>query len=51
MPNLPLGFYTVQWVDWWLVLLGFGFVAVTLFAPSGIGGLVDKLVINRGERS
>ena len=51
VPNLPLGFYTVQWVDWWLVLLGFGFVAVTLFAPSGIGGLVDKLVINRGERS
>ena len=51
VPNLPLGFYTVQWVDWWLVLLGFGFVAVTLFAPSGIGGLVDKLAINRGERS
>ena len=51
VPNLPLGFYTVQWVDWWLVLLGFGFVAVTLFAPSGIGGLVDKLVINRGGRS
>ncbi|MEO0939108.1 MAG: urea ABC transporter permease subunit UrtC [Pseudomonadota bacterium] len=43
-PDLPLGFYTIQWTDWWLVLLGVSFVAVTLFAPQGIGGLVDKLV-------
>lgn len=43
-PDLNLGFYTVKWVDWWLVLLGFGFVLVTLFAPSGLGGLVDKVV-------
>ena len=40
-PDIPLGFYTVKWVDWWLVLLGLSFVAVTLFAPKGIGGLVD----------
>lgn len=44
VPDIPLGFYTIKWVDWWLVLLGFGFVAVTLFAPQGIGGLFDKLV-------
>ena len=43
-PNIELGFYTIQWVDWWLVLLGFTFVLVTLFAPKGIGGLFDKLV-------
>lgn len=43
-PDLPLGFYTVKWVDWWLVLLGFGFVLVTLYAPSGIGGLIDRFV-------
>lgn len=43
-PNINLGFYTIQWVDWWLVLLGLTFVLVTLFAPSGIGGLFDKLV-------
>jgi len=43
-PNINLGFYTIQWVDWWLVLLGFSFVLVTLFAPQGIGGLIDKLV-------
>ncbi|HBS48905.1 MAG TPA: urea ABC transporter permease subunit UrtC, partial [Rhodobacteraceae bacterium] len=40
-PDLNLGFYTISWVDWWLVLLGLSFVLVTLFAPKGIGGLVD----------
>jgi len=43
-PNIPLGFYTIQWTDWWLVLLGLTFVLVTLLAPKGIGGLVDHLV-------
>ncbi|MEO1613947.1 MAG: urea ABC transporter permease subunit UrtC, partial [Pseudomonadota bacterium] len=43
-PDIPLGFYTISWVDWWQVLLGLGFVLVTLFAPNGVGGLVDKLV-------
>ena len=43
-PNINLGFYVIQWTDWWLVLLGFSFVAVTLFFPKGIGGLVDYLV-------
>ena len=40
-PDIPLGFYTIKWVDWWLVLLGMSFVTVTLFAPKGMGGLVD----------
>ncbi len=40
-PDVPLGFYTLKWVDWWLVLLGLSFVLVTLFAPKGLGGLVD----------
>ncbi|MCY0095635.1 urea ABC transporter permease subunit UrtC [Hoeflea ulvae] len=43
-PSIPLGFYTVDWVDWWQVLLGLGFVLVTLYAPKGIGGLFDRLV-------
>lgn len=42
-PDIPLGFYTIKWVDWWLVLLGLSFVAVTLFAPQGIGGLFDLI--------
>ena len=43
-PPVDLGIYTIHWTDWWLVLLGFGFVAVTLFFPRGIGGLFDHLV-------
>ena len=43
-PNINLGFYVIQWTDWWLVLLGLSFVAVTLFFPKGIGGLFDYLV-------
>lgn len=44
VPDLSLGFATIQWVDWWTVFLGFGFVLVTLYAPKGIGGLVDRMV-------
>jgi urea transport system permease protein len=47
-PDLDLGFVRIQWVDWWQVLLGLGFVGVTLFAPKGIGGLVDLLARPRG---
>lgn len=43
VPSIPLGVYTVDWVDWWLVLLGVSFVLVTLFAPKGIGGLFDLI--------
>ncbi|MFW5833917.1 MAG: urea ABC transporter permease subunit UrtC [Pseudomonadota bacterium] len=43
-PDIDLGFYVIEWVDWWPVLLGLGFVLVTLFAPKGLGGLVDYIV-------
>ncbi|MFY9212640.1 MAG: urea ABC transporter permease subunit UrtC, partial [Aestuariivita sp.] len=46
-PDINLGFYTVQWVDWWTVLLGLSFVCVTLFAPKGIGGLFDLIADRR----
>ena len=46
-PDLDLGFFRIQWVDWWTVLLGLSFVAVTLFAPKGIGGLFDVLAMRR----
>lgn len=42
VPSIPLGFGTLNWVDWWQVLLGLSFVGVTLFAPKGIGGLFDR---------
>ncbi|MEO0635295.1 MAG: urea ABC transporter permease subunit UrtC [Pseudomonadota bacterium] len=50
VPNLNLGFYTLQWVDWWTVLLGLGFVLVTLFAPQGIGGLFDVFVRPKADK-
>ncbi|WP_439140482.1 urea ABC transporter permease subunit UrtC [Roseicyclus sp.] len=43
-PNIEIGAFRLMWADWWLVLLGLGFVAVTLFFPKGIGGLFDQLV-------
>jgi len=45
-PDVDLGFYVIKWTDWWLVLLGLTFVAVTLFFPKGVGGVFD-LVQNR----
>ncbi len=42
-PAIDLGFYRIDWVDWWQVLLGLSFVVVTLTAPKGIGGLFDRL--------
>ncbi|MTH62917.1 urea ABC transporter permease subunit UrtC [Paracoccus shanxieyensis] len=41
-PAIDLGFYTINWVDWWQVLLGLSFVLVTLFAPQGIAGLLQR---------
>ena len=41
-PDINLPGYTVNWVDWWQVALGIGFVLVTLFAPQGIAGVVDR---------
>ncbi|RYH01668.1 urea ABC transporter permease subunit UrtC [Salipiger sp. IMCC34102] len=43
VPDIDLGFYEIRWTEWWLVLLGAGFVCVTLFAPKGLGGLVDLI--------
>lgn len=46
-PDINLGFYVLKWTDWWLVFLGLSFVLVTLFAPKGLGGLVDLIVGTR----
>ncbi|WP_146348218.1 urea ABC transporter permease subunit UrtC [Falsiphaeobacter marinintestinus] len=43
VPSINLGVYTVNWVDWWQVVLGLSFVLVTLYAPKGIGGLFDLI--------
>lgn len=49
-PALDLWFVRIEWVDWWQVLLGFGFVAVTLLAPRGLSSLVDVLAGLRPPR-
>jgi urea transport system permease protein len=41
VPPVDLGVYTINWVDWWQVVLGLSFVLVTIYAPKGIGGLFD----------
>ncbi|MFO6465016.1 urea ABC transporter permease subunit UrtC [Jannaschia sp. KMU-145] len=50
-PDIDLGFYEIRWTDWWLVLLGLSFVLVTLFAPKGLGGLVDLWTDRRAARA
>ena len=50
-PDINLGVYVIQWTDWWLVLLGLTFVAVTLFFPKGIGGLFDLLAARKGDKT
>lgn len=47
-PDIDLDFIEIEWVNWWLVLLGFAFVCVTLFAPKGIGGLIDLIKLPNG---
>ncbi len=50
-PDINIAGVTIQWVDWWTVLLGLSFVFVTLFAPKGIGGLFDLIPRRKGETS
>ena len=46
-PSIELGFYEIVWVDWWQVLLGLSFVAVTLFAPNGLAGMVERIFVRK----
>ena len=43
IPNIEFGIFTFKWVDWWVVILGFSFVITTLYAPRGIGGLIEYI--------
>lgn len=49
-PDINLGVYIIKWTDWWLVLLGLTFVAVTLFFPKGIGGLFDLIPTKQEDK-
>ena len=41
--NINFGIFTLKWVDWWVVILGLSFVITTLYAPKGIGGLIERI--------
>ena len=43
IPDINLGLFRVKWVDWWTVILGLSFVITTLYAPKGIGGLIETI--------
>ena len=43
IPNINFGMFTLKWVDWWIVILGLSFVITTLYAPKGIGGLIERI--------
>ena len=43
IPNINFGIFTLKWVDWWVVILGLSFVITTLYAPKGIGGLIERI--------
>jgi urea transport system permease protein len=47
IPNIEFGIFTFKWVDWWVVILGFSFVITTLYAPRGIGGLIEYIFKKR----
>ena len=50
-PDINLGIFVIQWTQWWSVLLGLSFVAVTLYAPKGIYGLIDYYQAYKGKTS
>ncbi|MDA9170619.1 urea ABC transporter permease subunit UrtC [Alphaproteobacteria bacterium] len=41
IPDITFDWVTIKWVDWWTVILGLSFVITTLYAPKGIGGLIE----------
>ncbi len=44
-PNITLGFFTIEWVNWWTVFLGIGFVAITIFSKGGLIGMLNTLLV------
>ena len=44
-PNIPLGFFTIEWGNWWTVFLGIGFVAITIFSKGGLIGMLNTLLV------
>ena len=45
-PDISFGILNIEWVNWWTVLLGFGFVVITIFIENGLLGLVKKIFVS-----
>ena len=46
-PSISLIFYKIEWVNWWTVILGLGFVIVTLISRDGIFGFLKSIFIRK----
>ena len=46
-PSISLIFYKIEWVNWWTVILGLGFVIVTLISRDGIFGFLKSMFIRK----
>ncbi len=44
-PNISLGFYVIEWVNWWTVFLGIGFVLITIFSKNGLIGFLNSILL------
>ena len=43
IPNIDFWIININWVDWWLIILGLSFVSITLITQNGLFGLVEKV--------
>ena len=50
IPNIEFWIININWVDWWLIILGLSFVSITLITQNGLFGLIQKVkerIINK----
>ena len=43
IPNIDFWIININWVDWWLIILGLSFVSITLATQNGLFGLIEKV--------
>ena len=43
IPNIDFWVININWVDWWLIILGLSFVSITLITQNGLFGLIQKV--------
>ena len=43
IPNVDFWIININWVDWWLIILGLSFVSITLITKNGFFGLIEKV--------